>query len=46
MAVTCFCPAGYAIDIVVPVISIHQAGHWQVNGTTGCGVPAIADERA
>ena len=28
----CFYPAGFAIDIVVPVINVHQADHWQING--------------
>ena len=29
---TCFYPAGFAIDIVVPVINVHPADHWQING--------------
>jgi len=28
----CFYPAGYAFDLVVPLINIHQADHWQTNG--------------
>ena len=28
----CFCPAGYAFDLVVPLINIHQAEFWQPNG--------------
>jgi hypothetical protein len=28
----CFYPAGYAFDLVVPLINIHQAEFWQVNG--------------
>jgi NDP-sugar pyrophosphorylase family protein len=28
----CFYPAGYAFDLVVPIINIHQADHWQLNG--------------
>jgi hypothetical protein len=28
----CFYPAGYAFDLVVPLINIHQADFWHVNG--------------
>jgi hypothetical protein len=28
----CFYPAGYAFDLVVPLINIYQADHWQTNG--------------
>jgi len=28
----CFYPAGYAFDLVVPLINIHQADYWQANG--------------
>jgi hypothetical protein len=28
----CFYPAGYAFDIVVPLINIRQADFWQANG--------------
>jgi hypothetical protein len=28
----CFYPAGYAFDLVVPLINIHQAEYWQPNG--------------
>jgi hypothetical protein len=28
----CFYPAGYAFDLVVPLINIRQADYWQVNG--------------
>jgi phage baseplate assembly protein gpV len=28
----CFYPAGFAFDTVVPIINIHQADFWQVNG--------------
>ena len=28
----CFYPAGYAFDLVVPLINIHQADYWQTNG--------------
>jgi hypothetical protein len=28
----CFYPAGYAFDLVVPLINIHQAEFWQPNG--------------
>lgn len=28
----CFYPAGYAFDTVIPLINIHQADYWQVNG--------------
>lgn len=29
----CFYPAGYALDIDVPLINIHQADNWRVNGS-------------
>ena len=25
-------PAGFAIDIVVPIVNVHQADEWAVNG--------------
>jgi hypothetical protein len=28
----CFYPAGYAIDVVIPIINVHQAGYWGPNG--------------
>ncbi len=28
----CFYPAGYAFDLVVPLINIHEADYWQANG--------------
>jgi hypothetical protein len=28
----CFYPAGYAFDLVIPLINIHQADYWQPNG--------------
>lgn len=33
----CFYPAGYAFDIVVPLINIHHADFWQVNGNHHLG---------
>jgi hypothetical protein len=29
----CFYPAGYAIDVVIPIINVHQADHWDVDGS-------------
>ncbi len=34
---SCFYPAGYALDTVVPIINIHQADHWGPNGHTHFG---------
>jgi hypothetical protein len=28
----CFYPPGYAIDVVIPVINVHQADHWGLHG--------------
>jgi predicted acyltransferase (DUF342 family) len=28
----CFYPAGYAIDVVIPIINVHQASYWGPNG--------------
>jgi len=28
----CFYPLGYAIDVVIPVIKVHQADFWGLNG--------------
>ena len=28
----CFVPAGYAVDVVVPLINVHQAQYWGPNG--------------
>jgi len=28
----CFAPAGYAFDVVVPIINVHQAQYWGPNG--------------
>jgi hypothetical protein len=33
----CFYPAGFAIDIVVPIVNVHQADEWAVNGSTPWG---------
>jgi hypothetical protein len=33
----CFYPAGFAIDIVVPIVNVHQADQWAVNGHTSWG---------
>jgi hypothetical protein len=34
---TCFHPAGYALDLVVPVINVHQADNWRPNGAASYG---------
>ncbi|MBP0453478.1 hypothetical protein J5Y04_28615 [Kitasatospora sp. RG8] len=31
-AYPCFYPAGYAVDVVVPLINVHQAENWRPNG--------------
>lgn len=28
----CFYPLGYAVDVVIPVINVHQADFWGLNG--------------
>jgi hypothetical protein len=28
----CFYPAGYAIDVVIPIVNVHQADNWGPNG--------------
>ena len=33
----CFYPAGFAIDIVVPIVNVHQADEWAVNGDASWG---------
>ena len=37
----CFYPAGYAFDLVVPLINIHQAEFWEVNGHHHFGWPWV-----
>jgi hypothetical protein len=32
-----FYPAGFAIDIVVPIVNVHQADQWAVNGDASWG---------
>lgn len=36
-AYPCFYPAGYAIDIVIPIINVHQATYWGVTGNAPWG---------
>jgi hypothetical protein len=31
-AYPCFYPAGYAVDVVVPIVNLRQAEHWRPNG--------------
>jgi hypothetical protein len=38
----CFYPAGYAIDTVVPLISVHQATYWGPNGHASWGWTWVA----
>jgi hypothetical protein len=33
----CFYPAGYAIDLVVPLINVRQADYWRINGNHQAG---------
>ena len=33
----CFYPAIYAVDVVIPVINVHQAAYWGINGHAGLG---------
>jgi len=33
----CFYPAGYAIDTVIPIINVHQATYWGLNGRSPWG---------
>ena len=33
----CFYPAGYAIDTVIPLISVHQATYWGPDGHASWG---------
>jgi hypothetical protein len=34
---TCFYPAGYAVDLVVPIINLRQAENWRPNGHAAWG---------
>ncbi len=38
----CFYPAGYAVDIVFPLINLHQAENWRPNGNHAWGWPWVA----
>ncbi|MFI6107559.1 hypothetical protein [Streptomyces sp. NPDC051310] len=38
----CFYPAGYAVDVVIPLIKTHQADNWRVNGNAPWGWAWIA----
>jgi hypothetical protein len=33
----CFYPAGFAIDVVVPIVNVHQADEWALDGDTAWG---------
>ncbi len=33
----CFYPAGYAIDVVIPIINVHQADNWGLDGNAPWG---------
>jgi hypothetical protein len=33
----CFYPVGYAIDVVFPLVSVHQADFWGIDGSTPWG---------
>jgi hypothetical protein len=36
-AYPCFYPAGYALDVVIPLINVHQADYWRINGNHEAG---------
>jgi hypothetical protein len=36
-AYPCFYPAGYAIDVVVPIVNLGQAEHWRPDGHAAWG---------
>ncbi|MGW7055112.1 hypothetical protein [Streptomyces sp. NPDC054887] len=38
----CFYPAGYAVDVVIPLINVRQAENWRVNGNAPWGWAWIA----
>lgn len=38
----CFYPAGYAVDVVFPLINLHQADNWRANGHHPWGWPWVA----
>jgi hypothetical protein len=38
----CFNPVGYAIDTVIPIISVHQAGFWGPNADVPWGLACVA----
>jgi hypothetical protein len=33
----CFYPAGYALDVVVPIVNVRQAENWRPNGEADWG---------
>jgi hypothetical protein len=41
-AYPCFYPAGYAVDVVVPIINLRQAENWRPNGHAAWGWAYIA----
>jgi len=41
-AYPCFYPAGYAVDVVVPIINLRQAENWRPNGQACWGSAYIA----
>jgi hypothetical protein len=38
----CFYPAGYAIDLVIPIINVHQAAYWGMAGNAPWGWAWVA----
>lgn len=38
----CFYPAGYAVDVVVPIINLRQAENWRVDGQASWGWAYLA----
>ena len=41
-AYPCFYPAGYAVDVVVPIVNLRQAENWRVNGQASWGWAYLA----
>jgi hypothetical protein len=41
-AYPCFYPAGYAVDVVVPIVNLRQAENWRPNGHVAWGWAYIA----
>jgi hypothetical protein len=42
----CFYPVGYAVDVVIPIINLHQADNWGLDGNAQWGWLWVADSWA